>query len=93
MPSSRFAVPGSGCLHSGLHSTKGIDEPGRRLVGVKGNSPFESDAGRKKLADLGVTDAIVGFRNVYDQDTMPLQKKIEALRLYADHIIAKSEAA
>ena len=72
MPSSRFAVPGSGCLHSRLHSTKGIDAPGRRLVGVKDNSPFESDAGRKKLADLGVTDVIVGFRNVCDQDTMPL---------------------
>jgi hypothetical protein len=49
--------------------------------------------GVKKLADLGVTDVIVGFRNVYDQDTMPLQKKIDALRLYADHVIAKSETA
>jgi probable F420-dependent oxidoreductase len=49
--------------------------------------------GVKKLADLGVTDVIVGFRNVYDRDTMPLQKKIDALRLYADHVIAKSEAA
>ena len=47
----------------------------------------------KRLADLGVTDVIVGFRNVYDQDTMPLQKKINALRLYDDHVIAKSEAA
>ena len=33
------------------------------------------------------------FANVYDQDTMPLQKKVDALRLYADHVIAKSEAA
>ena len=49
--------------------------------------------GAKKLVDLGVTDVIVGFRNVYDQDTMPLQKKINALRLYDDHVIAKSEAA
>jgi len=24
---------------------------------------------------------------------MPLQKKVDALRLYADHVIAKSEAA
>jgi hypothetical protein len=49
--------------------------------------------GVKRLADLGVTDVIVGFRNVYDQDTMPLQRKIDALRLYAGHVIAKSEIA
>ena len=49
--------------------------------------------GVKRLADLGVTDVIVGFRNVYNQDTMPLQKKIDALRLYAGHVIAKSETA
>ena len=66
--------------------------------------PFESSTctvsfdgftgdGVKKLADLRGTDVIVGFRNVYDQDTMPLQKKIDALRLYADHVIAKSETA
>jgi hypothetical protein len=55
--------------------------------------PFESNAARKKLADLGVTDVIIGFRNVYDQDTMPLQKKIDVLRLDADHFIAESEAA
>ena len=49
--------------------------------------------GVKRLADLGVTDVIVGFRNVYDQDTMPLQKKTDALRLYTGHVIAKSETA
>ena len=32
-------------------------------------------------------------RNVYDRDTTPLAKKIDALRLYADHVIAKCEAA
>jgi probable F420-dependent oxidoreductase len=49
--------------------------------------------GVKKLADLGVTDVIVGFRNVYDRDTQTLDKKIDALRLFADHVIAKSETA
>ena len=48
--------------------------------------------GMKKLADLGAADVIVGFRNVYDHDTMPLQKTIDVLRLYADHVTAKSEA-
>ncbi len=49
--------------------------------------------GVKRLADLGVTDVIVGFRNMYDTDATPLQKKIDALRLYADHVIAKSAPA
>jgi hypothetical protein len=49
--------------------------------------------GVTRLADLGVTDVIVGFRNVDAQNTMPLQKKTDALRLYAGHVIAKSETA
>ena len=47
--------------------------------------------GVKKLADLGVTDVIVGFRNMYDRDTTPLAKKIDALRMFAEHVITKSE--
>ncbi len=49
--------------------------------------------GVKKLADLGVTDVIVGFRNMYDKDTTPLQKKIDALRMFAEHVITNSEGA
>ncbi len=45
--------------------------------------------GVRSLADLGVTDVIVGFRNVYERDTQTLQQKIDALRLYAEHVIAK----
>ena len=45
--------------------------------------------GVKRLEDKGVTDCIVGFRNAYEKDTMPLQQKIDALRGYADRIIAK----
>jgi len=46
--------------------------------------------GVKRLTERGVTDAIVGFRNAYERDTMPLQKKLDALNHYADTIIAKS---
>jgi len=46
--------------------------------------------GVKRLTERGVTDAIVGFRNAYQRDTMPLQKKLDALNHYADTIIAKS---
>ena len=48
--------------------------------------------GVRRLAERGVTDVIVGFRNVYERDTMPLAKKIDALRLYAEHVIAKCDA-
>ena len=61
-------------------------------------APFEIHAisfdgftpdGVRHLADLGITDVIVGFRNVYERDTQTLQQKIDALRLYAEHVIAK----
>ncbi|RIL03093.1 MAG: LLM class F420-dependent oxidoreductase [Proteobacteria bacterium] len=45
--------------------------------------------GIKRLEDQGVTDVIVGFRNAYETDTTPLAQKIDALRGYADRIIAK----
>jgi hypothetical protein len=45
--------------------------------------------GIRRLEDKGVTDAIVGFRNAYEPDTTSLQQKIDALRRYADLMIAK----
>ena len=45
--------------------------------------------GIKRLEDLGVTDAIVGFRNAYEPDTVPLQQKIDTLKGFADSVIAK----
>ncbi len=45
--------------------------------------------GARRLADLGVTDAIVGFRNAYEKDTQSLAQKTEALRRFADAVIAK----
>ena len=44
--------------------------------------------GIRRLEDQGVTDVIVGFRNTYEPDTTSLQQKIDALRAYADRIIA-----
>lgn len=63
------------------------------------NKPFEihvvsMDAyhpdGIRRLEDQGVTDVIVGFRNVYDPSTVhqPLQEKLDAIRQYADNVIA-----
>ena len=44
--------------------------------------------GIRRLEDLGVTDVIVGFRNVYEKDTQTLQEKLDALRGYAERVIA-----
>ena len=45
--------------------------------------------GIRRLEELGVTDVIVGFRNVYEKDTQTLQQKIDALQSYAENVIAK----
>jgi hypothetical protein len=47
--------------------------------------------GVRRLEDLGVTDAIVGFRYPYTQepDTQPLQKKVDLLNRFADSVMAK----
>ncbi|MBW2274101.1 MAG: TIGR03619 family F420-dependent LLM class oxidoreductase [Deltaproteobacteria bacterium] len=51
---------------------------------------FEPD-GLKRLEDLGVSDVIVGFRNVYQPgpDTQPLGEKIAALEDFANRVIAR----
>jgi len=48
--------------------------------------------GVQKLADLGVTDVIVGFRNPYYEaiDSQTLPQKLDLLRQYADSVIAKA---
>ena len=46
--------------------------------------------GVRRLEDLGVTDAIVGFRNAYEKDTMSLEQKIAALEGFADRVITKA---
>jgi probable F420-dependent oxidoreductase len=48
--------------------------------------------GVHRLEDTGVTDLIVGFRSPYtvEADTETLAQKIDALRRYADDVIAKA---
>jgi probable F420-dependent oxidoreductase len=47
--------------------------------------------GVRRLEDLGVTDAIVGFRYPYtrEPDTQPLQEKIDLLDRFADSVLSK----
>ncbi len=46
--------------------------------------------GVKRLEDIGVTDAIVGFRDAYNGPDQPLQEKLDAVRGFADNVIAKT---
>lgn len=105
-PALKRAARNDGWMHAGGDQTK-LEEYLKRLHELRReygreHLPFEVHAisfdgftvdGVKKLADLGVTDVIVGFRNMYDADTTPLDKKMDALRMFADHVIAKSETA
>lgn len=45
----------------------------------------------RRMADLGVTDMPVVFRNVYavEEDTQPLQEKIDSYARFADEVIHK----
>lgn len=45
----------------------------------------------KRMEDLGVTDMPVAFRNLYavEEDTQPLQAKIDDFARFADRVIAK----
>ena len=100
----RAAERGDGWMHAGgdpdelvrcLDRLKEL----RTMLGRE-NDPFEihvisfdawSVDGAHRLEDLGVTDAIVGFRDAYQPgpDTQPLQDKIDALNQFADEVVAK----
>ncbi len=98
----RAARLGDGWMHAGGEQ-ESLEQLLRRLGELRRecgreNEPFEIhvislDAytvdGVRRLEDLGVTDAIVGFRNAYEKDTMPLEQKTDALRRFADQVIAK----
>jgi probable F420-dependent oxidoreductase len=93
---------GDGWMHAGGDETKlqgMLDKLAqlRREAG-KQNEPFEMHVasvhgftadGLRRLEDMGVTDAIVGFRLPYMKDVMPLQNKIDMMRMYADNVLAK----
>ncbi len=100
----RAAVDGDGWLHGGGDPADlpGLLERLATLRKEHGteDKPFEvhvisldayTPDGVRKLEELGVTDVIVGFRWPYgvEQDTEPLQTKIDNLRRFADDVIAK----
>jgi probable F420-dependent oxidoreductase len=100
----RAVVRGDGWMHGGGQPEE-LDDLLTRIADIRAaegllDQPFEIhvislDAytadGIKRLEDRGVTDVIVGFRLPYivGPDTEPLQKKIDHLNRYAEHVIAK----
>jgi probable F420-dependent oxidoreductase len=102
----RAARVGNGWMHAGGGQASDLDAQLSRLTELRKeygreNEPFEihvisMDAytldGIKKLEDRGITDCIVGFRNAYEPDTQTLQHKLDAIKGFADSVIAKSRA-
>lgn len=100
----RAVLKGDGWMHAGSDGDE-LDRLLTRLAQIRkaeGDSRDDFEVhvisfdaytpdGVKRLAEKGVTDAIVGFRIPYivGPDTEPLAKKIENLKWYADEVIAK----
>jgi probable F420-dependent oxidoreductase len=98
----RAARIGDGWMHAGGDG-EALRGYLRRLATLRREAgrerePFEIHAialeaftrdGVRRLEDLGVTDAIVGFRNAYEKDTQTLTQKIDALKGFAEAVIAK----
>ncbi len=101
----RAARVADGFIHAGgsfddLKST--IDQINEfRMEFGREKEPFEyqsmsadafSPDGVKRLEDIGVQEAIVAFRNPYEdgKDTQTLEEKIGALRWFAENVIQKT---
>jgi hypothetical protein len=101
----RAVLLGDGWVHGGGGDADDLARLVARLDELRREhgrerDPFEIHAisldaytvdGVHRLEELGVTDAIVGFRYPYttEPDLQPLQEKIDLLRRFADDVVAK----
>ncbi len=100
----RAARMGDGWMHAGGDPdelTRCLDRLAElRKENERDHLPFEvhvisfdawSVDGVRRLEDLGVTDAIVGFRDAYQPgpDTQPLADKVTAINQFADQVIQR----
>jgi probable F420-dependent oxidoreductase len=93
---------GDGWMHAGgdqveLESMIRRIQVLRKELGVE-SQPFEIHAasylalmpdGLRQLEDLGVTDAVIGFRPPYQADTTTLETKLQSIQMYADTVLSK----
>ncbi|NLA35990.1 MAG: TIGR03619 family F420-dependent LLM class oxidoreductase [Actinobacteria bacterium] len=100
----RAARIGDGWMHAGMGDGSDLEGHIAKLHGYlkeygRENDPFEihvisldaySADGVKRLEEIGVTDAIVGFRDPYTMADTDLQPKLDALRRFAETTIAAS---
>jgi probable F420-dependent oxidoreductase len=100
----RAARHGDGWLHGGgeideletmINKLKGfLADEGKDLENFQIHAisidAFTTD-GIKRMEDLGITDAVVGFHNIYDleQDRETLEDKLAAIDNYAETVISK----
>ena len=89
----RAARLGDGWMHAGGGQASDLDaqlaEPFEiHVISMEAHSLD----GIKRLEDRGITDCVVGFRNAYEPDTMPLQQKLDSIKSFADKVIARSRA-
>jgi probable F420-dependent oxidoreductase len=96
----RAAKLGDGWMHGGSNTDELVRLIGRvrelREKHGRGGERFEihvlskeaySRDGVRRLEDLGVTDAILGYRNAYEADTMPLEHKLAAIRKLGEKVV------
>ncbi len=100
----RAARVGDGWMHAGGGQAADLDAALARIAELRReygreSEPFEihvisldafSPDGVRRLEDKAVTDVILGFRNPYSGEDQPLQQKIDALKGFADNVIAKA---
>ena len=101
----RAARAGDGWIHAGGDPEE-LGSMVKRVHALRAEygraaEPFEVHAisldafsidGVRRLEDLGVTDAIVGFRYPYtsEPDSQPLQEKVDLLRRFADSVVSQT---
>jgi probable F420-dependent oxidoreductase len=101
----RAARAGDGWIHAGGDPAE-LGSMVKRVHALRAEygraaEPFEVHAisldafsidGVRRLEDLGVTDAIVGFRYPYtsEPDSQPLQEKVDLLRRFADSVVSQT---
>ena len=97
----RAARIGDGWMHAGGGDAAALDQLVARLQELRREygrerEPFEIHAisleafdldGVRRLEDLGVTDVIVGFRDMYGKQEQSLAEKLDLMRMYADRVI------